>query len=144
MWGGKNNGSRFLPFLIALLFSFLVCGCGRATDTSGLAGEWVLDEVNSGGIALPDLLVSENALALRLDPGGSGQISGDHSEGRIKWSYEEGTVFLQTGSVLLSGTVENGAILLRTPDGETELRLIRRTEPTPEDEPAVSDFDAFL
>ena len=57
MLGRKNNGNRFLPFLIALFFSFRVSGCGRASDTSGLAGEWVLDAVNSGGISLPDLLV---------------------------------------------------------------------------------------
>ena len=121
MLGRKNNGNRFLPFLIALFFSFLVSGCGRASDTSGLAGEWVLDAVNSGGISLPDLLVSNNRLALRLDADGIGQIAGENSEGRVKWSYDEGTLFLQTGSLFLTGTVENGTIILRTVDGETEL-----------------------
>ena len=144
MLGRKNNGNRFLPFLIALFFSFLVSGCGRASDTSGLAGEWVLDAVNSGGISLPDLLVSNNRLALRLDADGIGQIAGENSEGRVKWSYDEGTLFLQTGSLFLTGTVENGTIILRTVDGETELRMIRQTEMSPEDGAVDTGCYAFL
>ena len=138
MAGRKFGFHPLLPFLAALLLVFLSSGCGQATDTSGLSGEWVLAAVESDEITLPDSIVSEYVLTLRLDPGGNGRISGDQTEGRVTWSYEEGRLELRTGSIALSGTVEDGSIFLRTSDEKTMLRFVHRAEQTVEDTLSMS------
>ena len=125
MPGRHKNRKQLLPVLSTLLvFMLVLTGCGRAIDTSGLSRKWVLDRVESGNIALPDETVRENMLLLRLDPDGSGQLSGGMEEGRILWSYEQGTIRITAGNVMLSGSVDGDALLLNTADGDTVLRFV--------------------
>ena len=117
---------RILPVMLTLLLAaFSLSGCGRMTDTSGLTGLWILTEADDGAIMIPDSLVEDNLLTLRLDPGGSGVIEGTSMEGRILWRYEDGIVHLCAGSAILSGTVEGSKLILQSED-ETRLHLCGR------------------
>ena len=119
---------RILPVMLTLLLAaFSLSGCGRMTDTSGLTGLWILTEADDGAIMIPDSLVEDNLLTLRLDPGGSGVIEGTSMEGRILWRYEDGIVHLCAGSAILSGTVEGSKLILQSED-ETRLHFVREDE----------------
>ena len=83
MLGCQTILKRLLPGLLTLLFAaFSFTGCGRMTDTSGLTGLWILNEADNSSFLIPDSLVEDNRLSLRLDPGGSGVIEGVSAEGR--------------------------------------------------------------
>ena len=128
MSGRRNGLIQCLPMLTALFFlTVMLSGCGQATDTSGLVGYWVLDGAESDSIVIPDQAVENNRISLRLDADGSGQISGDISNGRVRWSFDQGVLYLFAGSVKLSGYVKGEAILLRTEDENTLLRFVPET-----------------
>ena len=135
---------RFLPGLLAfLLAAFSLSGCGRVTDTSGLTGLWTLNEADDSSILIPDSLVENNQLTLRLDPGGSGMIEGASSEGRILWRYEDGVVYLRAGSAVLSGTVEGSELILQSED-ETRLHFIREDGSRTAEKQVPVGEEAFL
>ena len=144
MPGKKSDCFLFLPLLIAFLLTFFIAGCGRATDTSGLVGVWILDSAKSDAIAIPEFITSENRLELRLDPGGSGQISGNNTAGRIRWSYADGKIVVQTGSRILSGSVEGGCVILWTMDEKTQLRFINSMDSHSNEGTTDLSVDAFL
>ena len=135
---------RFLPGILAfLLAAFSLSGCGRVTDTSGLTGLWTLNEADDSSILIPDSLVENNQLTLRLDPGGSGMIEGASSEGRILWRYEDGVVYLRAGSAVLSGTVEGSELILQSED-ETRLHFIREDGSRTAEKQVPVGEEAFL
>ena len=148
---GKRSGlRRTLPMLLALLVLVPVfSACGQATDTSGLSGTWVLEAAENGSVALPDGTVRDNRLTLRLDPDGSGSLSdekpsSDGTDGRVHWRYQDGILRLETGSVVLTGSLEGRTLSLRPEDGETVLRFVRSAG-DPEEEPApAAAGEAFL
>ena len=129
MAGNRSGMRRILPVvLLILLLVPLFCACGQATDTSGLSGTWILESAENGTVTMPDSTVRSNRLRLRLDPDGSGILFAEGAlsngmNGRIRWRYEDGILSLQTGSVLLTGSVENRTLSLQPSDGETVLRL---------------------
>ena len=141
MPGRKMFPKRFLPGMYMLLLAvFLLMGCGRVTDTSGLAGIWMLKEADNGTVLIPDNLTEANRLIVRLDPGGSGVIEGSSADGRVLWRYEDGIVYLRAGNAVLSGTVEGNELILQSED-ETRLHFVRenRGEAAEEEKPSAEN-----
>ena len=128
MSDGKTILSQFLRVIAALLLVvFVLTGCGQVTDTSGLTGVWILKEADNGNVLVPDSLVEDNRLSLRLDPGGSGVIEGANTQGRVLWRYEDGIVYLRAASTALSGIVEGSELILQSED-ETRLHFLREDQ----------------
>lgn len=144
MSGCQTILKRLLPGLLTLLFSaFSFTGCGQMTDTSGLTGLWILNEADNSSFLIPDSLVEDNRLSLRLDPGGSGVIEGASAEGRILWRYEDGTVYLRAGSKALSGIVEGSELILQSED-ETRLHFVREDKRRTSEEQDSTMEESFL
>ena len=144
MSGCQTILKRSLPAVLTLLLSaFSLTGCGRITDTSGLTGLWTLSEADNSAVLLPDSLVEDNRLSLRLDPGGSGVIEGASADGRILWRYEDGVVYLRAGSAVLSGTVEGNELILQSED-ETRLHFVREDGSRISEEQEPAKAEAFL
>ena len=144
MSGCQTILKRLLPGLFTLLFAaFSFTGCGRMTDTSGLTGLWILNEADNSSFLIPDSLVEDNRLSLRLDPGGSGVIEGASAEGRILWRYEDGTVYLRAGSKALSGIVEGSELILQSED-ETRLHFVREDKSRTSEEQDSTMEESFL
>ena len=145
MSGRHNNRKLWLLVLSTLLvFATALSGCGRPTDTSGISGEWILERAESEDIAIPDGIVQDNELLLRLDPNGSGLLSGTLEEGRILWRYEQGSVQITAGNRMLTGTVEGDAIVLETEDGNTILRFVPEAGNLHEDQKALPLAEPYL
>ena len=143
MPGENTIRKRFLPgMLMLLLVVFALSGCGRMTDTSGLSGRWVLVRGDSDGVLLPESLIKDNRLTLRLDPDGSGVLGENTSQGRILWNYEDGKIFLQAGDAALSGTVEGNELLLQGEE-ETRLHFVRDTQEEAAEEKTALPAEAF-
>lgn len=136
----RENGPRGIlsGLLVLLLLITILSGCGQASDTSGLSGSWILDAAESGNIAVPDLTVKENRLILFLDSDGSGTLSDSITDGRIHWRYENGELFLQTGTTVMTGFVEGEALILQTQDDETSLRFLRYSNEETKEEPVLA------
>ena len=144
MSGCQTILKRSLPAVLTLLLSaFSLTGCGRITDTSGLTGLWTLSEADNSAVLLPDSLVENNRLSLRLDPGGSGVIEGASADGRILWRYEDGTVYLRAGSKALSGIVEGSELILQSED-ETRLHFVREDKSRTSEEQDSTMEESFL
>ena len=144
MSGSQTILKRSLPAVLTLLLSaFSLTGCGRITDTSGLTGLWTLSEADNSAVLLPDSLVEDNRLSLRLDPGGSGVIEGASADGRILWRYEAGVVYLRAGSAVLSGTVEGNELILQSED-EMRLHFVRDDGSRTSEEQEPAKAEAFL
>ena len=143
MPGENTIRKRFLPgMLMLLLMVFALSGCGRMTDTSGLSGRWVLVRGDSDGVLLPESLIKDNRLTLRLDPDGSGLLGENTSQGRVLWNYEDGKILLQAGDTTLSGTVEGNELLLQG-EGETRLHFVRDTQEEAAEEKTAFPAEAF-
>ena len=144
MSGCQTILKRSLPAVLTLLLSaFSLTGCGRMTDTSGLTGLWTLSEADNSAVLLPDSLVEDNRLSLRLNPGGSGVIEGASADGRILWRYEDGVVYLRAGSAVLSGTVEGNELILQSED-EMRLHFVREDGSRTSEEQEPAKAEAFL
>ena len=144
MSGCQTILKRSLPAVLTLLLSaFSLTGCGRITDTSGLTGLWILSEADNSAVLLPDSLVEDNRLSLRLDPGGSGVIEGASADGRILWRSEDGIVYQRAGSAVLSGTVEGSELILQSED-ETRLHFIREDGSRTAEKQVPVGEEAFL
>ena len=144
MSDGKTILSQFLRVIAALLLVvFVLTGCGQVTDTSGLTGVWILKEADNGNVLVPDSLVEDNRLSLRLDPGGSGVIEGANTQGRVLWRYEDGIVYLRAASTALSGIVEGSELILQSED-ETRLHFLREDQSRTSEEQDSTMEESFL
>ena len=126
-----------------LLAVFVLTGCGQVTDTSGLTGIWILNGADNSSVLVPDSLVEDNRLILRLDPGGSGVIEGANTQGRVLWRYEDGIVYLRAGSTALSGIVEGSELILQSED-ETRLHFLREDKSRTSEEQDSTMEESFL
>ena len=107
--------------LTLLLFAAFLFGCGKAVDTGGLSGTWILVDAGDDEIRLPGMMSGGLGLLIRLDPDGTGIIDNGTLSGRILWSYEQGTVTVKGGSQTLVGHPENGTLVLKEEGSDIEL-----------------------
>ena len=137
---GVRRKRPLIPTLTALLFFALcVSGCGKASDTSGLAGTWILQAVNNDTVSVSESVVAENRIVLRLDPDGSGKLLREGNEGRITWAYDESVLAVNAGSVSLTGSVEGNEIILRDRQNDSFLHFVSFSEDQTDDTEAGTD-----
>ncbi len=118
---GSGIGKYIRILSVLLLTLSALCGCTHASDTSGIAGVWRLDEVCDGEITIPDAHVDSFDITVKLEPNGKGLIDHSIMEGSLTWKYDSGTLWIESGGKIFRGHLE-GNRLVMIPDG-TEISL---------------------
>lgn len=128
-----------LILAVVILLLLLLSACGEAADTSGLSGSYILQSVSEDEVTLPDSLSLGADFRLRLDPDGSGIVTGKDAEGDLKWRFDNEQISVSIGSVLLDGFVDDGDLILQPHGSDLSLTFIRENSSLFENPPALED-----
>ncbi len=128
-WGRRG---RLPALLLALALLLCLSACGQSDPVSG---RWTCVSARTGELTVPAALLSGQPITLRLSAAGIGTISLDGREGSLRWTREEGQLFLLLEESRIPCALEEDALLMDLQPGLT-LRFARGDRAA---EPAVEE-----
>ena len=105
--------NRFKCLLFACISALLLCACGEETATEPGTGVYVAKTASTMGIEVGVDAVFEGGFRLDLRDHGKGRIYLDDQDASFKWTLDGTDFFGIGGGAELSGTMQDGVLVLK-------------------------------
>ena len=112
----RERRGRLLRLALALALLLCLSACGQGDPA---CGRWTCVSAETGELSVPAALLSAEPVLLRLSAAGIGTLSLDGSEGSLRWTREEGQLFLLLEESRIPCTMEEDRLLLELQPGLT-------------------------
>ena len=117
----RERRGRLLCLLLALALLLCLPACGQSDPA---CGRWTCVSAQTGELTVPAALLSSQPITLRLSAAEIGTLSLDGREGSLRWTREEGQLFLLLEESRIPCTLEEDMLLMDLQPGTT-LRFAR-------------------